>query len=149
MPKKTESQVRPSYVLAADTEPFTLSMREAVLLKRAAWDGPEPAGGDEETLQSTLERIETEHELRREHAERAELVAIGIVGGPSRLRSLLARVMDEVLREAGCSIQVDDPDPQAQAYDSPRFALSKARPRITIAVRQANRTNKKKVKVKR
>lgn len=109
----------------------------------------EPSGGDEEMLQSTLERIETEHALRREHAENAELVAIGIVGGPSRLRSLVARVMDEVLREAGCSVQVDDPDPQAQAYDSPRLALSRARPRVTIAVRQASKANKKKVKVKR
>ncbi len=148
MPKKTESQVRPTYVLAADTEPFTLSMREAVLLKRAAWDGPEADENEQEMLQSILERIETEHELRREHAEHAELVAIGIVGGPGRLRSLVARVLDEVLREDGCSVKVDDPDPQAQAYDNVRAALSRARPRVTIAVRQTSKA-KKKVKVKR
>jgi hypothetical protein len=53
------------YILADDREPFQLTMREAVLLKRAAWDGPEPDDEERGVLDAALERVEVEHERRR------------------------------------------------------------------------------------
>ncbi len=44
---------------------LTMTMREAVLLKRQAWDGPQATGAEARALDRILVRIEAEQERRR------------------------------------------------------------------------------------